>query len=115
MTRWQRHLLQIRHIPRTQYNPPIIRIMLQLMYNLRQLIYSLPRIIGLSVHVLGAEMAPLETVDRTQVADRAVRETYRIEVFTGSVAVPDFYACVGEREGGGVAGDEPEEFGEDGA
>ena len=47
------------------------------MYNLRQLIYSLPSIVGLSVHILGAEVAPLETVDRAKVVDRAVWETGR--------------------------------------
>jgi len=60
-------------------------------------------------------MAPLKAVDGAEVADFAVGETDAVEVFTGGVAVPDFYTGGGEGEGGGAAGDEPEELGDDSA
>ena len=42
-------------------------------------------------------------------------EAHAVEVFAGAVPVPDFDAGGREGEGGGGAGDEPEEFGDDGA
>lgn len=115
MTRRQRHLAQILRVPRTQDNPAVIGPMLQFRYHLRQLIHPLPRIIRLGVHILGPEMAPLEAVDGTEVADRAVGETDAVEVFAAAVAVPDFDPGGGEGLRGGAAGDEPEEFGDNGA
>lgn len=60
-------------------------------------------------------MPPLEPVHGAEVAFRAVRKADAVEVGAGGVAVPDFDAGGGEGEGGGRAGDEPEEFGDDGA
>lgn len=60
-------------------------------------------------------MSPLEAVHGAQVADFPVRETDFVEVFARAVAVPDFDPRFAEGYGGGRAGDEPEEFGEDGA
>ena len=65
VTRRQRHLLQIRHIPRAENDPPIPRIIPQLPDYLRQLIDSLPRIIRFCIHVLGPKMPPLESIDWT--------------------------------------------------
>lgn len=115
MTRRQRHLPQIRRIPRTQYDPSVIRPVLQLINDFRQLIHSPARVIRLRIHILGAEMPPLETVDRSQISDFPVRQADAIEVFAAAVAVPDLDTGFREGEGRGGAGDEPEEFGDDGA
>lgn len=96
MTRRQRHLAQIPRVPRTQDDPSVIGPMLQLINHLRQLIHPLPRIIRPGVHILGAEMAPLEAVDGTEVTDGAVGETDAVEVFAAAVAVPDFDPGGGE-------------------
>ena len=87
----------------------------QLANHVRQLIDALPGIICLGVFVLGAEVAPLEAVDGTEVAFFAVGEADAVKEGAGAVAVPDLDALGGERVGGGVAADEPEEFGDDGA
>lgn len=60
-------------------------------------------------------MSPLEAVYGTEITDFAVGEADAVEVCAGAVAVPDLDAGGGEREGGGAAGDEPEEFVDDGA
>lgn len=60
-------------------------------------------------------MSPLEPVDGTQIADFALGETDAVEVSAAAVAVPNFDAGGGEGERGCAAGDEPEEFGDDGA
>jgi hypothetical protein len=41
-------------------------------------------------------VAPLKTVDGTEVADFAVGEADGVEVFARAVAIPDFDALVGE-------------------
>jgi hypothetical protein len=89
--------------------------MAQLVNHLCQLINALPRVVRLGVYVLGAEVPPLESVDRAEVTFRALRKPNAIEVGARSVAVPDLDAGFGEGEGGGGAADEPEELGEDGA
>ena len=60
-------------------------------------------------------MPPLETIDGSQISDFSVGEADAVEVFAAAVAVPDLYARFREREGRSRAGDEPEQFGDDGA
>jgi hypothetical protein len=38
-----------------------------------------------------------------------------VEIFSAAVAIPDLYAGFGEGKAGRGAGNEPEEFGDDGA
>ena len=92
VTRGQCHLPKIRGIPRTQYDPPIIWFVLQLINDLCQLIDSLASVIRLRVHILGAEMPPLETIDRSQISYFSVRKAHAIEVLAAAVAVPDLDA-----------------------
>ena len=115
MTRRQCHLSQIRRIPRTQNNPSVIRFVFQFIYDFRQLINTLARIIRLGIYVLRAKMSPLEAIDRSQIPLFTVRKADAVEVFAGAISVPDFYP--GRREGdrGGGARNEPEEFGDNGA
>ena len=115
MTRRQGHLAQIRRVPRAQDDPPVVRLVLQLVNDLRQLIDPLARVIRLRIHVLGAEMPPLETIDGSQVSDFSVREADAVEVLAAAVAVPDLDARFRERQGRSRAGDKPEELGDDGA
>lgn len=60
-------------------------------------------------------MPPLKPIYRPQIAYLPMRESNAVEVFAAAVAVPDLDAGFGEREGGGVAGYEPEELDDDGA
>jgi len=60
-------------------------------------------------------VAPLEPIDRAQVALFAMRQADAVEEGAAAVAVPDLDALRGEGEGGRAAGDEPEELGDDGA
>lgn len=115
MTWRQSHLLQIRRIPRAQDDPPIVRIIPQLLHHLRQLIDALPRVIRPRIHILGAEVAPLEAIHGAQIADLAVRQPHRVEVLAGAVAVPDLDAGGSEGQRRGGARDEPEQLGDDGA
>jgi len=69
VTRRQRHLRNVRRIPRTQYHPPVERICLELLHDLRQLVNALARIVRLRVHVLGAKVPPLKAVDGAEVAN----------------------------------------------
>jgi hypothetical protein len=90
MTRRQSHKLQILWIPRTQDNPPVIRVVLQLMNHLRQLIDTLASIIRLGIDILCAEMPPLEPVDRTKITDCAVGDSNAVKIFAGSISISYF-------------------------
>lgn len=85
------------------------------MDDLGQLVDALAGVVGVGVDVLGAKVPPLEAVDGAQVADVAVRQADAVEELAGAVAVPDLDADVAEGLGRGVALDEPEELGDDGA
>ena len=102
MTRRQRHEFQILRVPRTEDDPPIVRVVLELMYNLCQLVHSLPSVISLGIDILGAKVAPLETIHWPEVSNGTVRETDRVEVIAGSVTISDFDAGIGEGDGGGA-------------
>lgn len=85
-----------------------------LIHNFGKLVDSLPCVIGIGTTVFCPEMAPLESVNWAKVTVGSVSEAEGVEVATGSVAVPDFYARCAQGQGGGGAADEPEEFGDDG-
>jgi len=89
--------------------------MSQLVHHLGQLVDALARVIRLGVDVGRAEMPPLEAVDGAEITGGAVREPDAVEIRPAAVAVPDLNAGGGKRDGGGAAGDEPEELGDDGA
>jgi hypothetical protein len=99
MTGRQNHQFQILRIPRRKNHPTIIRIRAQLVYNIGNLINALSRIIGLRILIFRAEMAPLETVDGTQVANFTVSQTQIVEEFAGTIAIPDLYADFVQRDG----------------
>jgi len=107
VTRWQGHLLQVRRVPGTQNNSPVIGVVLQLINHLCQLIHALSRIVRLGIDILGPEMAPLKPVDRSQVSDFAVREPNAVKIGARSVSVPDLDPGFGEGKGRGAATDEP--------
>lgn len=115
MTRREGHELQIFGVPGAQNDPAIVRVVLQLVNDLRELIDPLARIVRLGIDVLGAEMAPLEAVHGAQVADGAVRQADGVEVLTRSVAVPDLDARFREGQRGRRARHEPEQLGDHGA
>ena len=60
-------------------------------------------------------MPPLETIDRSQISYFSVRKANAIEVLAAAIAVPDLYTGFRERQGRSGAGNEPEEFRNDGA
>ena len=60
-------------------------------------------------------MPPLKAIDRPQIALLPLRQAEGVEVGAGGVAVPDFDVLGLQRRGVGVATDEPEELGDDGA
>ena len=61
----QRHRGQIPHVPRAEQDPPIERAVPQFPHDLPDLIDPLPSVISVAIGVLGAEVAPLEAVDRS--------------------------------------------------
>ena len=68
MTGRQRHQIQILRIPSAHNDPPVLRIVPNLINAIGQLIHALSRIVGMHVRILGAEMTPLEAVHRSEIA-----------------------------------------------
>lgn len=114
VTRRQRHLAQIRGVPRAQDDAAVVRVRAQLVHHLGELVDALARVVGGGIDVRGAKVAPLEPVDGAQVALGAVPEPCGVEEGARAVAVPDLDALLAEGQRRGRARDEPEELGEDG-
>jgi hypothetical protein len=115
MTGWQCHLFKICGIPCTQYDPSIIWVIPQLVDDFSQLIDSLTRIICPGIHVLRAEMPPLEPIYRPQVAFFSICQPDAVQIGAAAIAVPDLNPRGGKWERSSGAGDEPEEFSQDSA
>ncbi|KAJ6264719.1 tRNA modification GTPase [Drechslerella dactyloides] len=111
----KRHLLEVCDVPRAEDDASVVRIVLELVDHFGELVDALAGVVGVSALVFGAEVAPLEAVDGAEVAFRPFGEADGVEIRSGAVAVPDLDAGGLERGGGGVSGDEPEEFVDDGA
>ena len=67
-------------IPSAHNDPPIRRVVLDLVDDLSQLIHALTRIVVLARLVRRAEMPPLKSVHRTQIPHPPMREPDPIEV-----------------------------------
>lgn len=112
MARRQGHDLEVLGVPGAQNDPPVVRVRLELVDHLRELVDALARVVRLGVDILGAKVPPLEPIDGAQVAHLAVRQPHAVEKLARAIAVPDLDALLAERERRGRARDEPEEFGE---
>lgn len=99
MTRREGHLLEIGGVPGAHDDAAVEGVILQLVHDLGELVNALSRVVGFGVDVLGPEVAPLEPVHGTQIADLAVVQADLVEELTAAVAVPDLDALVGERQG----------------
>lgn len=110
----QHHARHVGRVPSAQHQPPIERVRPQGVHDPRQLVHALAYVVCFRVDVFRAEMPPLEAVHGAEIADLALREAEVVEELARAVAVPDLDALRGESVRGGVAGDEPEELGDDG-
>lgn len=115
VARWEDHLLQIGGVPGRKDQTTIVWVGAQLVNNLGELVDSLARVVRLGVDVLGAKVPPLEAIHGTEVADLAVVEAEVVEELARAIAVPDLDAGLAKAGGGGVALNEPEELGDNGA
>lgn len=111
----QSHALKVLWVPCAEDHSAVVGAVAQLVDDFGQLVDALAGVVCLSIDILCAKVPPLEAVDGAQVADVTVGEPHAVEELAGTVAVPDLDADVAEGGGGGVALDEPEELGDDGA
>eukprot|EP00411_Alexandrium_monilatum_P097620 CAMPEP_0175802222 /NCGR_PEP_ID=MMETSP0097-20121207/87931_1 /TAXON_ID=311494 /ORGANISM="Alexandrium monilatum, Strain CCMP3105" /LENGTH=525 /DNA_ID=CAMNT_0017113555 /DNA_START=193 /DNA_END=1767 /DNA_ORIENTATION=- len=111
----QRHEAQVRRVPGGQQDPSVGGVLLDLPDALRQLVDALPCVVLVHVHVLRAEVPPLEAVDGPQVALLAVGETPPVQEFAGAVGVPDLHPPLGQVLRVRVPPDEPEKLLDDSA
>ena len=110
MARRERHLLEVRRIPRAEDNAAIVWICLELMNYLGKLVNALVGVVFLRVNIFGAKVSPLKTIDGPQISNFAVSEALLVQELTRAVAVPNLDTGLGERDGGRRARDEPEKL-----
>lgn len=113
VTRRQSHLGNIDRIPSGHDYSPIVRIVLDFVDTLAQLIDTLSGIVRVHVDVLSTEVTPLESVYGSQVALFSLRESIGVQELAWRVAVPDFNPLLREFFGVCRAPNEPEELFDD--
>ena len=114
VARGEDHLGHVGWVPGAEDQAPVGRVCAERVDDARELVDALAGVVGCGVDVGRAKVPPLEAVNGAEVAGGAVGEAERVEELARAVAVPDFYALGGEGLRGSVAGDEPEELGDDG-
>jgi hypothetical protein len=57
-----------------------------------KLVNALASIIGFGIHIFGAKVSPLETVDGAKIALFTVRQTYTVEELARAISIPDLDA-----------------------
>ncbi len=106
MTRWKRHLLQLRWVPRRQYQSTAGWVSLYLIDDPLQLVDSLTIIVGLFCCVWRIPVPPLKSIHWAQIALLPVY-AYALEVLFGTVSVPDPDVFILQQFGVCMASHEP--------
>lgn len=75
VARREGHEFQVGHVPGAEDDAAVVRVGLEFAHDLGDLIDTLVRVVRVAIFVRGAEVAPLETVDGTQIPFFAVRES----------------------------------------
>lgn len=110
MAGWKRHFWYIRHIPCIQYDSSRIRVFLQSLNNLGQLVHPLPLVICMIINIGSSEVSPLEPIHRSQIALLSVLESALVKELSAPIPIPDVHIMFAEGVGVGVPLDEPDEF-----
>ena len=66
---WQSHFLEVCRVPGGKNDTAIVGVVLELVHDLGELVYTLASVVGLCILVFGAKVAPLKTVDGAEVTD----------------------------------------------
>ena len=100
-------------VPSAHDDPPIGRVVLDLVNDLSQLIHTLTGIIVLARLVRRAEMPPLESVHWTQIPHPPMREPDPIEVLPRPISFPDIDTLVAQNLAIRMTGDKPKKLFDD--
>mmetsp|Transcript_22694 Transcript_22694/g.73459 ORF Transcript_22694/g.73459 Transcript_22694/m.73459 type:complete len:215 (-) Transcript_22694:1002-1646(-) len=76
----QRHFGNVGRVPGGEDDPPVVRLLLDRLDDLSDLVHPLPGIVGVHILVLCAKVPPLPTVDGPEVALLPVGQPDRVEV-----------------------------------
>ena len=69
---WQSHFLEVCRVPGGKNDTAIVGVVLELVHDFSELIDTLTSVVGLCILVFGTKMAPLETIDGTEVTNFTV-------------------------------------------
>ena len=110
VTRRQRHLVQVCRVPGAHDDPPVVRLRLDPVDDLGQLVHPLAAVVGRHVDVLGSEVSPLEAVHGAEVSLLPLGEADAVEELSTAVPVPDPHILLLQLLRVSRASDEPEEL-----
>lgn len=97
-------------IPRAHDDSSIRRVLLDLSYAFLELIHPFASVVRVTIDVLCTKVSPLEAIDRTQVPNASMLQAALVEELSGTIAIPDLDALLGEMVAVRIPLDEPEEF-----
>lgn len=83
------HFVQIAWIPGTHDDASIFRIVLNLVNAFHELIDTLSSVIRVHIDILGTKVAPLKSIDRSQVTHLAMRQATLVKEFTRAITIPN--------------------------
>ena len=110
VARRQRHIFESRRVPGRHDDSSALRLVLNRLNNLRELVHALIRVVIVHGLVGGAKVPPLESVNGPQVPLLTVLQSDFVEEFSGSISVPNLDFLVAQLLGVGLAVDEPEQL-----
>lgn len=76
-------------VPGTHDDSTISRRVLDLPDDLRKLVNTLTCIVGITILVLGPKVTPLESINRAQVPNLAMRQSDLVQILSRAIALPD--------------------------
>lgn len=85
----QSHLRDLHRVPGSHDDAPVGGVHLDALDDLLQLVDSLAGVVVVAGAVLGAEVPPLKSINRSQIADLAILKARRVEELARAVAIPD--------------------------
>merc|ERR1719495_1477234 len=104
----QGHLVQVCWVPGAHEDATVVRLCPDQVNDIGQLVNSLATVVSVHVHILGAKVPPLESIDGSQVPLLPVIETHTVQEGPTTVSVPDAHVLLLQLLGGGGAPDELE-------
>lgn len=85
----KRHIVQVCRIPSRHDDTSIFWIVFNFVNAFCQLVHTLPRVVGMHIHVVRPKVTPLKAIDWTEVAHLTMLQAAGVQELARAVAVPN--------------------------